>query len=112
MQFLLQVRFGGAQAALAQLPPAQRQAVFDEYLALAQQPGVLDGNQLRPPDSAVTVRVDDGRTVTTDGPPATDALDGYYLYEAGDLETALALAARIPAARMGGSVEVRPLVER
>jgi hypothetical protein len=58
------------------------------------------------------VRVDDGRTVTTDGPPATDALDGYYLYEAGDLETALALAARIPAARMGGSVEVRPLVER
>ena len=112
MHFLLQVRFGDAQAALAELAPAERQAVFDEYRALAQQPGVLAGSQLSPPDTAVTVRVDDGGTVTAEGQAAAGALDGYYLYEGDDLEAALALAARIPAARMGGSVEVRALVER
>ena len=110
MQFLLQVRFGGAQTALAQLPAAEREAVFDEYRALAHEPGVLGGHQLRPPDTAVTVRVEGGRTVTLDRPPTTDTIDGYYLYD-GDLETALTLAARIPAARMGGSVEVRPLID-
>src|ERR1035441_5237117 len=56
----------------------------------------------------------DGRTLTTDGPfPETkEALGGYYLLEADDLDTAIELAARIPAARMGGAIEVRPLVER
>jgi hypothetical protein len=110
MQFLLQVRFDGAQTALAQLPAPEREAVFDEYRALALQPGVVGGKQLREPGTAITVQVDDGRTVTTDGPPTTGAIDGYYLFD-GELEGALALAARIPAARMGGSVEVRPLVE-
>jgi hypothetical protein len=60
------------------------------------------------------VRVDGGNTLTTDGPFAEtkETLGGFYLIEAGDLDAALEIAASIPAARMGGSVEVRPLVER
>jgi hypothetical protein len=60
------------------------------------------------------VRVDGGSTLTTDGPFAEtkEALGGFYLIEADDLDTALEIAARVPAARLGGSVEVRPLVER
>jgi hypothetical protein len=59
------------------------------------------------------VRVGDGETLTTDGPFATvkEALNGFLVYEADDLDAAIALAARIPAARMGGAVEVRPVVE-
>ena len=91
----------------------QRQ-ILGEYLALSEEPGVLGANQLHPADTATTVRVEDGRTLTTDGPfiEAKEALGGYYLYEAENLDAAIALAARIPAARMGGAVEVRPVVER
>jgi hypothetical protein len=58
--------------------------------------------------------VQDGNTLTTDGPfiETKEALGGYYLVEADDLDAAIALASRIPAARMGGAVEIRPLVER
>jgi hypothetical protein len=75
---------------------------------------VLGGHQLYPVDMATTVRVQDGRTLTTDGPSieAKEALGGYYIYEADDLDAALRLAARIPAARMGGAIEVRPVMER
>ena len=71
------------------------------------------GHQLQPPETATTVRVQDGRTLTTDGPFAEtkDAFGGYYLFEADDLDAAIELAARIPAARMGGAIEVRPVVE-
>jgi len=60
------------------------------------------------------VRVQDGGTLTTDGPfpESKEALGGYFLFEADDLDAAIELAARIPAARMGGAVEVRPVVER
>ena len=76
--------------------------------------GWIRGAQLQPPATATTVRVQDGRTLTTDGPfPETkEALGGYYLLEADDLDAAIELAARIPAARLGGAIEVRPLVER
>ncbi len=79
-----------------------------------QAPGVTGGAQLQPPTTATTVRVEDGKTLTTDGPFAEtkEVLGGYYLVEADDLDAAIELAARIPAARMGGAVEVRPLVER
>jgi hypothetical protein len=74
----------------------------------------LNGAQLQPSATATTVRVDGGNTLTTDGPFAEtkEALGGFYLIEADDLDAALEIAARVPAARMGGSVEVRPLVER
>jgi hypothetical protein len=60
------------------------------------------------------VRVQDGRTLTTDGPfiEAKEALGGYFVYEADNLDAAIDFAARIPAARMGGAIEVRPIVER
>jgi hypothetical protein len=68
---------------------------------------------MQPPEQAVTVRVKDGRTLTSDGPfvEIKEALGGYLFFEANDIDAAIALAARVPAARMGGAVEVRPLVE-
>jgi len=75
---------------------------------------VAGGAQLQPPATATTVRVEDGNTLITDGPfvETKEALGGYFLFEADDLDAAIELASRIPAARMGGAVEVRPLVER
>jgi hypothetical protein len=65
-----------------------------------------------PPETATTVRVQDGKTLTTDGPfVEMEALGGYMFYEADDLDAAIELAARIPAARQGGSIEIRPLNE-
>jgi hypothetical protein len=60
------------------------------------------------------VRVDDGRALTTDGPftETKEVLGGFYLFEADGIDAALDVASRIPAARMGGAVEVRPIVER
>jgi len=65
------------------------------------------------PEVATTVRVEDGKTLTTDGPfvEIKESIGGYFLYEADDLDAAIELAARVPAARLGGAVEVRPIVE-
>jgi len=85
-----------------------------EYMAINELPGTVGGAQLQPAATATTVRVENGSTLTTDGPFAEtkEVLGGFYLFEADDLDAALDVAARVPAARMGGSVEVRPLVER
>lgn len=114
MKYMLQVRFNGADLAINELPAEQRQAIFAEFEAIGRLPGVLDGNQLQPVRTAKTVRAPEGRPHVTHGSAVDSsvALDGYYLYDASDLEAALALAARIPAARFGGTVEVRPVVER
>ena len=114
MKFMLQVRFNGAERQLETLPANEQQAIFAEYMAIGQTPGVLDGNQLQSAATATTVQVRDGQIETTDALPvdSVGALDGYYLYDAPDLEVAIELAARIPAARMGGTIEVRPVVER
>ena len=92
----------------------ERQAIVDEYLAIGQLPEVVGGDQLQPVETATTVRVDDGEVLLTDGPfvDAKEHLGGYLLAEADDLDAALEIAARVPATRMGGAVEVRPLVER
>lgn len=83
-------------------------------MAIAQTPGILGGHQLHGPETATTVRVQDGSTLTTDGPFAEtkEAIGGYFLFQADNLGAAIELAARIPAARMGGAIEVRPVVER
>jgi hypothetical protein len=83
-------------------------------MALSNAPGVIGDNQLQPASTATTVRVENGETLTTDGPfvETKEALGGYYLVDVGDLDAALELAARVPAARQGGAVEVRPVVER
>ncbi len=111
MQYLLQV-YTGETAAWERLSEDERSAITAEYMAIMQSPGVSGGAQLQPATTATTVRVQDGSTLTTDGPfPETkEALGGYYLLEAEDLDAAIELAARIPAARLGGAVEVRPLV--
>jgi hypothetical protein len=96
------------------LPDEQRNAVIREYQEIFQSPGVLDGRQLQLPESATTVRVENGEALLTDGPfvGAKEFLGGFWLLEAADLDAATAFAERIPAARMGGAVEVRPIVER
>ena len=100
--------------AWAQLPEEEQRAVFAAYQELNQTPGVTPGVQMGEPDTATTVRVENGSTLTTDGPfvDTKEALGGYLFFEADDLDAAIELAARIPAARLGGAVEVRPFVER
>ena len=90
------------------------ETIFGEYMAIAEAPGVNGGHQLQPADTATTVRVENGSTLTTDGPfvETKEAIGGYLLFEADDLDAAIELAARIPAARLGGAVEVRAVVER
>ncbi len=114
MKYLLQIYPGSATAELARLSAHEREAIVGEYLAIGQSPGVIGGAQLQPVETATTVRVRGGETVLTDGPfvDAKEHLGGYCVVEAGDLDAALEIAARIPAARMGGAIEVRPLVER
>jgi hypothetical protein len=97
----------------AKLSEEEQQAVVADYQAINQTPGVTPGQQLDEPETATTVRVEDGSTLTTDGPFAAtkEALGGYFFFEADDLDAALQVAARVPAARLGGAVEVRPIVE-
>lgn len=94
------------------LSPEEQAAMTNEYMAIRKAPGVVGDNRLQPAETATTVRVKDGETLTTDGPfvETKEVLGGYYLLEADDLDAALALAARVPAARHG-AVEVRPVVE-
>jgi hypothetical protein len=96
------------------IPEDQLKSVIGEYEAILDAPGVLDGMQLQGTESATTVRVQDGETLLSDGPfvDAKEYLGGIVVLEAENLDAATALAARIPAARMGGAVEVRPIVER
>ncbi len=97
-----------------ELPEDESKSVFAEYMALREDPRCLDGAGLQPVETATTVRVQDGQTLTTDGPYAEtkEVFGGYYVYDADNLDQALELAARIPAARMGGAIEVRPVMER
>jgi hypothetical protein len=92
----------------------EKQAVYRDYQAINATSGVSPGLQLAPPEAATTVRAVDGRALTTDGPfvAIKEAIGGYFFVDADDLDAAVELAMRIPAARMGGAVEVRPIVAR
>jgi hypothetical protein len=92
---------------------AELGAMSAEYFAISDEPEVFDGAQLQPVATATTVRVKNGETLTTDGPFADtkEFLGGYYLLDAENIDRAIELAARVPAARLGGAVEVRPIVE-
>ncbi len=96
------------------LDEGELESVMGEYRSLSSESAVVGGAQLQPVATATTIRVQDGETLTTDGPFADtkEVFGGYYVVETDDLDGALALAGRIPAARLGGSVEVRPIVER
>ncbi len=88
-------------------------ALTAEYLALRADSRCVGGAHLQPGDMATTVRHGGGENLITDGPyaDAKEVLGGYYVFEASDLDAALEFAQRIPAVRLGGAVEVRPLVE-
>ncbi len=96
------------------MPAAEQQKLVAEYFALneslAQTGRFLAANAVQPPETATTVRVRNGKVSATDGPFAEtkEQFGGYYLIEASDLNDAIQVAARIPAARLG-AVEVRPV---
>jgi hypothetical protein len=96
------------------LPEAEREAVRAEFAALADDARCVAAVQLEPPETATCVQVAGHRTLMTDGPFADtkEVLGGVYLVEADNLDEAIELAARIPVARLGGTVEVRPVVAR
>ena len=118
MKYMLLIHQGTTPTPLdpdawATLTPDEQQEIYAAYQEINATPGVTPGNGLQPPDTATTVRVQDGATLTTDGPfvDVKEALNGYFIYEADDLDAAIALAAKVPAARLGGAVEVRPIME-
>jgi hypothetical protein len=96
------------------LSEGEYKAAFAEYMALANDARCVSSGQLEPVETATTIRVQDGNTLTTDGPYADtkEVFGGYYIFEAENLDEAIELASRIPAARLGGAVEVRPVVEQ
>jgi hypothetical protein len=114
MKYLLQIYSSTGPEDFARLTTDEQSSILDEYLAVSRSPGVVHGAQIQRADQASPVRVADGETLLTDGPfmDAKEHVGGFLLVEADDLDGALDIAARIPAARMGGAVEVRPLVER
>ena len=99
--------------AWATLSEADQQAVYADYQAVNTTPGVTPGLGLDQPETATTVRVQDGKPLVTDGPfvEIKEAVGGFLFFEADDLDAAIELAARIPAARLGGAIEIRPTVE-
>jgi hypothetical protein len=115
MKYLLQIYSDdGALEAFGRLPAEEQDAILEEFLAISRSPGVLGGQQLQHADTATTVRVQGGEVLLSDGPfiDAKEHLGGFYIVEADELDAALEIAARIPVARMGGAVEVRPVMER
>ena len=119
MKYMLLIHQGDAPTprdpeAWATLSEDEQNAVYQDYMAINQTPGVTPGEQLEEPEMATTVRASGGETLTTDGPFADtkEFFGGYYLLEADDIDAAIELAGRVPAARTGGAVEVRPIVER
>ena len=118
MKYVLLIHHGDSatpneQEAWSRLSEAEQQAIYRDYQAINETPGVTPGQWMQPPGSATTIRVQEGKTLTTDGPYVSvkEALGGWLTYEADDLDAAIELASRIPAARLGGAVEVRPVVE-
>jgi len=100
--------------AWGRLSEDEQKAIGADYYAVTQTPGVEPGAWMQPAEMATTVRVENGQTLTTDGPFASvkEALGGYLFFKADDLDAAIKLASRIPAARLGGGIEIRPLVEQ
>ena len=97
--------------AWAALSEDEQKQIYADYGALNQTPGVTPGLPLGLPENATTVRVEGGKTLTTDGPfvGMKEAIGGWFTFEADDLDAAIELAARVPAARLGGAIEVRPV---
>jgi hypothetical protein len=113
MKFMLLIHFGGDAPDLQKMSDDERNALYAAWGEINRTPGVTPGVQLQPPRTAKTVRVENGDTLTTDGPftETKEALGGYCFLEAGSMEEAIRVASRVPVTWMGGAVEVRPVVE-
>jgi hypothetical protein len=90
----------------------ERSAIYGEYKAIVETPGVRPGLLLQPTETVTTVRAQDGTTLTAEGPfvAVDEAVGGYLVFEGEDLDAAIELAARIPPVSRGGAVEVRPIM--
>ena len=113
MKYLLMIYEN--EADWAAIPEAEKGRIFQEYMdyskRIRKNGNYIGGEALQPVSTATTVRVRNGKTLTTDGPFAEtrEQLGGFFLVEARDLDEAIALAAGIPGAR-SGSIEVRPIM--
>jgi hypothetical protein len=114
MKYLLLIYGNVTRDEVAAMSEEEQRALYADWGAVNQTPGVTPGVEMADPAAATTVRVENGETLVTDGPfPQTkEALGGFLTLDADDLDAAIELAGRIPTARMGGTIEVRPLVQR
>jgi len=117
MQYMLMIHQGDTPTPLdpeawGRLSESEQQSIYAAYQEINATPGVSPGAGLQPPQTATTVRVRDGKVLATDGPfvDIKESINGYLMFEADDLDAAIALAAKIPAARLGGAIEIRPVM--
>src|SRR6266508_1877416 len=113
MKYMLLIQQGDAPTPYSaeewgRLSEDEQKAVYDGYKEINETPGVSPGLQLQPPETATTVRVQDGTTLTTDGPfvAVKEAIGGYFFFEADDLDAAIELASRVPIPRMARATHV------
>ena len=112
MKYIMLIYQGPALERQAALTEEEQKQVNADYQGINQTPGVTPMPPMGLAENATTVRVEGGKTLTTDGPfvEIKEAIGGYLVFEADDLDAAIELAAKIPAARLGGAIEVRPTV--
>jgi hypothetical protein len=90
------------------LSEAEQKTIYADYAEINKTAGIAPGLPLGLPDAARTVQVRNGKPHVKNGPQLAEGVGGYFVFEAENMEAAIALAARIPAARLGGAVEIRP----
>ena len=114
MKYLIQIYGNVTREQVAAMSDDERKQLYEAWGAIRDVPGLTPGPEMDAPATAKTVRVKDGKPVTTDGPfvETKEALGGYFIFEAADIDAAVEFAARVPTASRGGAIEVRPLVER
>jgi hypothetical protein len=110
MKYIMLMYQGTALERQAALSAEEQKQVYADYQGINETPGVTPGVPMGLPENATTVRVEGGRILTTDGPfvGMKEAIGGWFILEADDLDAAIEVAARVPAARYGGAVEIRP----
>ncbi|MFD1543767.1 YciI family protein [Nonomuraea guangzhouensis] len=110
MKYVMLTYQGDAQERQAALSEEEQKQVYADYQGINLTPGVTSVPRMGPPENATTVRVEGGKILTTDGPfiGMKEAVGSVFILEADDLDAAIEVAARVPAARYGGAVEIRP----
>lgn len=90
------------------LPAAEQKAIYADYAEIGKSPGVTPGLPMGLPSAARTVQVQDGKPHVRNGTYQAECAGGYLVLEAENIDAAVALATRIPSARLGGAIEIRP----